>query len=86
MVRLTITSWTGSRAAGVLLAVSGLEMRVALRGCPDATRFCFRSGQWLDEERNPVSVEYEPCACDALEDGAWWLEAPVGRNLGNWLN
>jgi hypothetical protein len=93
MVRMTITDWDGNRAAGVLLAVSGVEMRVAVRGCPDALRLSLHGTQWLDEEQNPVQIDYVPDACKAPEDGAWWLEPSAdqrsvsgfGENSG-WLN
>jgi hypothetical protein len=92
MMRVTMTFWTGLQTEGVLLAVHGLTLRVAIQGCGDAAELRFRGGQWFAECGDPVQIDFHPFSLDdELDRVALHLEV-AGHSLlaavrtGGWLN
>ena len=82
-MQLKITTWTGSKQDGVLLAVSGLEMRVAIPGSDDAVKFCLRGGQWFSEEAE--LMEIQPYSAPEDDDFDWLVsigDCPAGGRVG----
>ena len=86
-MRLTIISWTGKRAEGIVLSSRGLTLRVAVWGSDDAEEFRFRGGQWFAENGEPVQIaahgeELEP----EVDCGQAFGGVPKGCDAPAWLN
>jgi hypothetical protein len=59
-MRLLIRHCGGSVYCGMLLAVAGCRLRVALPGCNDATEYRWAGGVWCDESGATVDIEFDP--------------------------
>ena len=65
-MQITITTWTGNQLDGVLLAASGLLLRVAISGFDDAVEYRLRGGQWFSDQGE--FVEIRPYSALAEDD------------------
>jgi hypothetical protein len=57
---MTIRYADGKAIEGVTLARTADIMRVAVKGCEDATEFINVHGTWISEDCEPVIMEYAP--------------------------
>jgi hypothetical protein len=64
---------------GIVLSVCGPIMRVAIRGCDDASQFIFRDSLWLAEDGFPVKITFlSPFSDDGLDT---WLDADLSPSV-----
>ena len=79
---ITITSWSGVEYDGIMLALWGTEMRVAVRGSDDALALTWAGGQWFAGPGDPVEVRvYGDEDDDAKEWQAWFGDERMDKAL-----
>jgi hypothetical protein len=86
-MQIRITRWTGSRCAGIVLAVHGSVLRVAIPGCDDAVVFSLRGGQWFREDGEPVEISFRDTedADDAIASASKYETAQGCLSPNAWL-
>ncbi len=75
-MQITITTRTGSIYAGILMAVSGPTLRVAVRGFDDVVEFRLQGGQWFSETGELVEIK----VCTSTDDAG--AESPYSGMTG----
>ena len=88
MIPITIRFSSGAQREGVLLWLSELTIRVALRGADDVTELHCHSDQWFAENGDPVQIYVEAAAGPHSADSRApvSLDHPLIRGGAQWLN
>ncbi len=67
--RITIKYLGGKTIEGVVLALYGTMMRVAVQGSDDTVQFTFIHGTWASEDFGPVEIQFASQGPASEEDG-----------------